>query len=103
MHEKYPEFKYSYLVSVNTGTFEEYMAKLNFVPTWLSPHHSITDAELVKKCHEMGMKIVPWTADEPQDIQRLIDLKVEAIITNYPDRLLKLTRGYVYPVPADKK
>jgi glycerophosphoryl diester phosphodiesterase len=103
MHEKYPEFKYSYLVSVNTGTFEEYMAKLNFVPTWLSPHHSITDAELVRKCHEMGMKIVPWTADEPEDIQRLIDLKVEAIITNYPDRLLKLTRGYVYPVPADKK
>ena len=103
MHEKYPEFKYSYLVSVNTGTFEEYMAKLNFVPTWLSPHHSITDAELVRKCHEMGMKIVPWTADEPDDIQRLIDLKVEAIITNYPDRLLKLTRGYVYPVPADKK
>lgn len=103
MYEKYPEFKYSYLVSVNNGTFEEYMAKLNFVPTWLSPHHSITDAELVKKCHEMGMKIVPWTADKPEDIQRLIDLKVDAIISNYPDRLLKITRGYIYPVPADKK
>ena len=102
MNEKYPEFKYSYLISAKNPGFEAYMAKLNFVPTWLSPHHSITDAELVQKCREAGMKIVPWTADEPEDIKRLIDLKVDAIITNYPDRLLQQTRGYVYPVPADR-
>ena len=41
------------------------------------------------------MKIVPWTVDNEEDIRRMIDLKVEAIISNYPDRLLKLTRGYV--------
>ena len=41
------------------------------------------------------MKIVPWTADEPEDIQRLVDLKVDAIISNYPDRVLKITRGFL--------
>ena len=70
---------------------------LNFTPQWLSPHHTITDETLVKKCHEMGMKIVPWTVDKPEDIKRMIDLKVDAIISNYPDRVLMQTRGYTIP------
>ena len=71
------------------------MGMLEFTPQWLSPHHSITDEELVKKCHEKGMKIVPWTVDAPEDIKRILDLKVDAIISNYPDRVLKQTRGYI--------
>ena len=70
------------------------MAKLDITPEWLSPHHSITDEALVKKCREKGMKIVPWTVDDPEDIKRMIDLEVDAIISNYPDRVLKLTRGF---------
>jgi glycerophosphoryl diester phosphodiesterase len=40
------------------------------------------------------MKIVPWTVDNPEDIKRILDLKVDAIISNYPDRVLLQTRGY---------
>ena len=76
------------------------MAKLKFQPEWLSPHHSIVDDVLVAKCREKGMKMVPWTVDNPADLQRMIDLKVDAIITNYPDRLLRLTRGYAAPAPG---
>ena len=97
MHEKYPELILSYLVDAKAPEFEKYMAMLNFTPQWLSPHHTITDETLVKKCHEMGMKIVPWTVDQPEDIKRMIDLKVDAIISNYPDRVLMQTRGYVIP------
>jgi hypothetical protein len=35
--------------------------------------------------------------DKPEDIARILDLKVEAIISNYPDRVLQQTRGYVIP------
>lgn len=96
MHEKFPELHYSYLVDAKAPDFETYMAKLNFTPKWLSPHHSITDETLVKKCREKGMKIVPWTVDKPEDIKRMIDLGVDSIISNYPDRVLEQTRGYVY-------
>lgn len=96
MHEKYPQVKLSYLTGTKDKVFEEYMGKLNFVPDWISPHYSNVDAEFCKKAHEIGMKIVPWTVDEPEDIQRMIDLKVEAIISNYPDRLLRATRGYYF-------
>lgn len=97
MHEKYPEFILSYLVDAKVPDFDTYMAKLKFTPQWLSPHHSITDEALVQKCRERGMKIVPWTVDEPEDIKRILDLKVDAIISNYPDRVLQQTRGYVFP------
>lgn len=94
MEERYPEFILSYLVDAKEPDFDKFMAKLKITPEWLSPHHSIVTEELVKKCHEKGMKIVPWTVDAPEDIKRMIDLKVEAIISNYPDRVIMQTRGY---------
>ncbi len=97
IHEKYPELILSYLVDAKAPSFEEYMAMLKFTPQWLSPHHSITDEALVEKCREKGMKLVPWTVDKPEDIERIINLGVEAIISNYPDRVLLQTRGFVFP------
>ncbi len=97
IHEKYPELILSYLVDAKAPEFEKYMAMLKFTPQWLSPHHSITDEALVQKCRERGMKIVPWTVDKPEDIERIINLGVEAIISNYPDRVLMQTRGFVFP------
>ena len=98
MHEKYPEFILSYLVDANAPDFDTYMGYLKFTPQWLSPHHTITDEALVQKCREKSIKLVPWTVDKPEDIKRILDLGVEAIISNYPDRVLMQTRGYVFPV-----
>ncbi len=92
IHEKYPEFILSYLIDSDAPEFDKYMGRLIFTPQWLSPHHSITDEELVKKCREKGMRLVPWTVDEPEDIRRMLDLGVEAIISNYPDRVIKMAR-----------
>ena len=92
---KYPEINFSYLISNKTDLdFDGYMALLKFTPKWLSPHHSLVNEELIAKCREKGMKIVPWTVDKPEDIKRMIDLKVDAIISNYPDRVLMQTIGY---------
>lgn len=92
---KYPEINFSYLISNKTELdFDGYMALLKFTPKWLSPHHELVNEELIAKCREKGMKIVPWTVDKPEDIKRMIDLKVDAIISNYPDRVLMQTRGF---------
>ncbi len=96
IHEKYPELVLSYLVDAKAPDFETYMGMLNFTPQWLSPHHTIVDEELVKKCREKGIRLVPWTVDKPEDIKRILDLGVEAIISNYPDRVLMQTRGFSF-------
>ncbi len=103
MHEKYPELILSYLVDAKAGDFEGYMSKLDFTPQWLSPHYSLVDEELVAKCREKGIRLVPWTVDEPEDIARMIELKVEAIISNYPDRVLEQTRGFAFPLPEKSR
>ena len=71
-----------------------FMGKLNFVPTWLSPNYKIVDKEFVEQCHARGMKIVPWTCDDPAEMKKQISYGIDGLITNYPDRLLKITRGY---------
>ena len=99
MNSKYPEVRYSYLISTNVTDVEAALAKLDFTPTWISPHYSKTDKELVRICHEKGMRIVPWTVDKAEDIKEMLSLGVDAIISNYPDRVLA-NRTFSNPTPA---
>ena len=42
---------------------------------------------LVTEAHAMGIKVLPWTVNDPADMRRLIEMQVDEIITDYPDRL----------------
>jgi glycerophosphoryl diester phosphodiesterase len=61
---------------------------------------------MVDEAHELGIKVVPWTIDDPATMNKLIDDGVDGIITDYPDRLrtvmaehgFKLPRGYRPPL-----
>ena len=37
----------------------------------------------------LGLQVVPWTANKPEQWQRLIDAHVDAIITDDPEGLVK--------------
>ncbi len=41
----------------------------------------------VRKHHEAGHQVHTWTVDTPEDIELCLDLGVDAIITNRPDRV----------------
>ena len=47
----------------------------------------------------MGVKVVPWTVNDEPDLARLLDWKVDGLITDYPDRLRALmkARGMALP------
>jgi len=45
---------------------------------------------IVQRAHELGKKVHVWTVNEPTDIQRMVDLEVDGIISNYPDRVKEL-------------
>ncbi|PZG06424.1 glycerophosphodiester phosphodiesterase family protein [Nonomuraea aridisoli] len=43
--------------------------------------------ELVDEAHRLGLKVIPWTADDEATMNAMIDAGVDGIITNHPDRL----------------
>jgi glycerophosphoryl diester phosphodiesterase len=58
----------------------------------------VTEA-MVRHAHRNGIKVVPWTIDDPATMTKLIDDGVDGIITDYPDRLRAVLgqRGYRLP------
>jgi glycerophosphoryl diester phosphodiesterase len=53
------------------------------------------NAELVTSAHQLGLEIIVYTVNYPDDIQRVIALGVDGIVTNYPDRVKKCILGSV--------
>ncbi len=51
-----------------------------------SPYFGDIDAAKVKDAQALGLKVVVWTVNELQDIEQMLDWKVDGIITDYPDR-----------------
>ena len=92
MHERYPQLTLSYLTEGESKDVEAWMSKLSFKPVWWSPESIEVTPENVKWCHENGILVVPWTVDEPDEMRRLVKCGVEAIISNYPDRLIEVVR-----------
>jgi glycerophosphoryl diester phosphodiesterase len=50
----------------------------------------IVTPHFVEKSHQHRVEVHVWTINEREKMQRLIDLGVDGIMTDYPDRLLKL-------------
>jgi len=86
LHRKYPSIKTSMLIDANNKqTFDEQLKTLGFVPFIYSPHHTIVTPELIKACHDKGMKIIPWTVNDRDGIIKLKNMGVDGIISDYPD------------------
>jgi glycerophosphoryl diester phosphodiesterase len=35
----------------------------------------------------LGLRVIPWTVNEPGDIRRVLGLGVDGVISDYPDRV----------------
>jgi glycerophosphoryl diester phosphodiesterase len=44
----------------------------------------------IDEAHALGLQVLPWTVNEPADMARLIDARVDGIISDYPDRLRRV-------------
>jgi glycerophosphoryl diester phosphodiesterase len=56
-------------------------------------------ADLVSSAHQAGMKVIPWTVDDPATMQSLIDKGVDGIISDYPDRLRTVAADNGFRLP----
>lgn len=64
-----------------TDSLDAYSINLN---------QKITNDKLVSEAHQKGLKVYVYTANEAADICRMIDLGVDGVFSNYPDRVFSL-------------
>jgi len=89
LHEKYPDIKTAMLIEdSDVNDFEGQLNRLGYTPQIYSPNYTLVDDELVKQCHDKGMKIIPWTVNDKKQINKLKKMGVDGIITDYPNLLI---------------
>lgn len=65
---------------------------------WSANLASLTP-DLVREARALGLQVLAWTLNDPADMTRAIDLGVDGLITDYPDRARKVLaeRGIALP------
>lgn len=56
----------------------------------LHPEAVLVDAALVESAHAAGLAVYVFTVDEPAEMRRLLELGVDGLFTNYPDRMREI-------------
>jgi glycerophosphoryl diester phosphodiesterase len=64
-----------------------------------SPLYRNAKPDDVTAAKALGLKVLPWTVNERADMERLIALGVDGLITDYPDRLRSLMAEKEIPLP----
>lgn len=67
------------------------LGAVGFTPEIYSPDQRAVDKQLVRLVHERNMKLIPWTVNDVARMRELKAMGCDGLITDYPDRALKIT------------
>ena len=51
------------------------------------PQFRLASRELIAEIHDEELRVIPWTVNETDEIERLLELGVDGLITDYPEKL----------------
>ncbi|RKO72884.1 glycerophosphodiester phosphodiesterase [Sphingobacterium puteale] len=86
LNKAYPQIKVSYLIDANYAkNATETIEALGFTPFIISPQYKLVNRDFVKQYHKANVKVIPWTVNTKAEIEQLKVLKVDGIISDYPN------------------
>ena len=86
VQKQYPQIKTAFLVEETSAKdLNSQLKTLGFIPTIFSPAYQFVDQKLVDICHKKGMHVIVWTVNSLPEMQKMLDLGVDGIISDYPN------------------
>ena len=76
----HPDYQVGILYSQPNDDIVNYCLKYRFDA--IHPYYKLISKSLVHTCHQNGIAVNVWTVDEPDDIRRMIEWGVDAVISN---------------------
>jgi glycerophosphoryl diester phosphodiesterase len=84
-HHLLPEIPIGLLTSNKNDLSNTKLKEFSTYADYVNPSYSLVTKELVNQIHKNGMKIHSWTVRDRNQVQPLLNAKVDGIITDYPD------------------
>jgi len=91
-HKMYPDVRLAVLEESSQDA-EHVIEELGFIPEIYSPHFKLLKPKKVKWLKESGMKVIVWTVNTSDEIEEMIKMGVDGIITDYPNLIGALNSG----------
>jgi glycerophosphoryl diester phosphodiesterase len=85
LNGQYPSLRLALLVE-NSNSAKLNLEKLGFTPHIYSPSYLLVDSQLVAFCDSNAMALIPWTVNETAEMEHLLNLGVDGLISDFPDR-----------------
>jgi len=86
VRQKAPDLPLALLIE-NELSPQANLDQLGFTPEIYSPWYQLVDSALIEWATARSINIIPWTVNDPTDMKALIELGVDGIITDYPNRM----------------
>ncbi|CAH0344305.1 glycerophosphodiester phosphodiesterase family protein [Bacillus sp. CECT 9360] len=80
-----PRVPVGVLTSSRLHTSEQALKEFSTYAEYFNPNYGIVSKDLVERVHSLDMKIASWTVRSQATADFLLDMKVDGIITDYPD------------------
>ncbi|WP_428225082.1 glycerophosphodiester phosphodiesterase [Flavobacterium sp.] len=91
LHHNYRGIKTILLVE-NKENYLQNLKNLGYAPKVYSPDFHLLTKEIVNDLHHKKIKVIPWTVNSIEDMQSVITLGVDGLITDYPNRYFELKK-----------
>ncbi|MFN4259019.1 MAG: glycerophosphodiester phosphodiesterase family protein [Gemmataceae bacterium] len=82
----------SAVLIADTAPFDAVRLTRQAGATMYCPNYDFLDPDMIQQLHAERILIVPWTVNDPDVWEQLLDWGVDGITTDYPDRLAELLR-----------
>lgn len=78
------------LLVENGKSMQINLERLTFKPDIYSPDYNQVDKDMITAAHALEIQVIPWTVNDEETMQRLIEMGVDGLITDYPDLGMKV-------------